>query len=195
MHTHKYIYKTSDKLEKVPSLFRPGCRRISFFRQKRKSLNSQCVFRRSSFLSLCGFRNLSARFLGEKRTPTNPILHRRLITWLEYSESRGNDSSRSSRVINNLSNITIRFFLLLFLFFLFFLTREDFSSKVRKFYNTDSKVTRCVCVCINTWNKTLFIPISQISLRICFGEFFFERFNLKEISKDLFFNANEISLK
>lgn len=96
----------------------------------------------SSFLSLCGFRNLSARFLGEKRTPTNPILHRRLITWLEYSESRGNDSSRSSRVINNLSNITIRFFLLLFPFFLF-LTREDFSSKVRKFYNTDSKVTRC----------------------------------------------------
>lgn len=120
MHTHKYIYKTSDKLEKVPSLFRPGCRRISSFRQKRKSLNSQCVFRRSSFLSLCGFRNLSARFLGEKRTPTNPILHRRLITWLEYSESRGNDSSRSSRVINNLSNITIRFFLLLFPFSFFF---------------------------------------------------------------------------
>lgn len=191
MHTHKYIYKTSDKLEKVPSLFRPGCRRISSFRQKRKSLNSQCVFRRSSFLSLCGFRNLSARFLGEKRTPTNPILHRRLITWLEYSESRGNDSSRSSRVINNLSNITIRFFLLLFPFFLFFLTREDFSSKLRKFYNTDSKVTRCALTRAIKHFLSRFLKF----LRICFGEFFFERFNLKEISKDLFFNANEISLK
>lgn len=193
MHTHKYIYKTSDKLEKVPSLFRPGCRRISFFRQKRKSLNSQCVFRRSSFLSLCGFRNLSARFLGEKRTPTNPILHRRLITWLEYSESRGNDSSRSSRVINNLSNITIRFFLLLFPFFLFFFN-------ARRFFEQGEKILQhgfeSYEVCINTCNKTLFIPISQISLRICFGEFFFERFNLKEISKDLFFNAHsEISLK
>lgn len=114
---YTHMYKTPDKLEKVASLFRPDF----LLPAKRKISRFATCLSTSSFLSLrfsTTFRNLSARFLGEKRTPTNPILHRRLITWLEYSESRGNDSSRS-RVINNLSNITIPFsnsrnFLLLF---------------------------------------------------------------------------------
>lgn len=148
----------------------------------------------SSFLSLCGFRNLSARFLGEKRTPTNPILHRRLITWLEYSESRGNDSSRSSRVINNLSNITIRFFLLLFPFFLFFFNARRFFEQGEKILQHGFESYE-VCVCALTRGIKHFLSRFLKFLRICFGEFFFERFNLKEISKDLFFNANEISLK
>lgn len=115
---YTHMYKTPDKLEKVASLFRPDF----LLPAKRKISRFAMCLSTSSFLSLrfsTTFRNLSARFSGEKRTPTNPILHRRLITWLEYSESRGNDSSRS-RVINNLSNITTipfsnsRNFLLLF---------------------------------------------------------------------------------
>lgn len=149
------MYKTPDKLEKVASLFRPDFllpakRKISRF--------AMCLWT-SSFLSLrfsTTFRNLSARFSGEKRTPTNPILHCRLITWLEYSESRGNDSSRS-RVINNLSNITIPFSNSRNFLLLFFNARRFFDIRAR---------------CENSTTRIRKLPGDFSILRVWLGEFF-----------------------